>query len=261
MTKEPVTNGQNTEDNQKNDDNTEEEVDAKSIESQADSKTEDESQEEGLRVSVNELKNTIDRLTETLANVDTKFRIQESRIQFLETRCETLENQNKKLNERVNHLENVGKLLNIKIDGIKEKNGEDLTHEILKLAGVMGSNCQATEIDYVFRMGKKQEKQLRPRTIMVKFKSMQARHEFYNARFQLKSKKEWERVWINDDVSEQTRRRREAMRAITILCRDSRTDCKLRSDSIIIKGRKYWIDELEQIPHPFFAGGCKDSRV
>ena len=83
------------------------------------------------------------------------------------------------------------------------------------------------------------EKQIRPRTIIIKFKSVQARHEFYNARFNLKNKKEWARVWINDDVSEETRRRREAMRAISILCRDKQVECKLRSDAIVIRGKKF----------------------
>ena len=217
----------------------------------------EEPHEEGLKASVKELKNTIDRLTDTLANVDTKFRVQELRIQALEHRCEALEDQNKKLNERVNHLENIGKLQNIKIDGINEQHNEDLTQEILKLAGAMGSSCQPTDIDGMYRMGRFQDKQTKLRTIMIRFKTKQARHEFFNARFQLKNKKEWSRVWINDDVCDQTRRRREAMRAIAILCRDNQTDCKLRSDSIIIKGKKYWINELEQIPHPYSLEDAK----
>ena len=38
----------------------------------------------------------------------------------------------------------------------------------------------------------------------------------------LKNKKDWSRVWLNDDVSDPTRRRREAMRASAILCREGK---------------------------------------
>ena len=218
----------------------------------------EDSQEEGLRACVEELKSTIDKLTVTLSTVDTKFQHQEARIRYLEDRCETLAEQNKHLSDRLNYLENMGKIGNIKIDGLKEQEGENLMARILKLAEAMGSDTHAVDIDSVYRLGKRQTKELRPRTILIKFKTTQARNEYYNGRFKLKDKKEWSRVWINDDVSEQTRRRREAMRSIATLCRDERVEHKLRSDSIIIKGRRYWISELEQIPKPY---SLEDAKI
>ena len=101
----------------------------------------------------------------------------------------------------------MGKLHNVKIDGIKESANEDLIDRVSKLAEAMGSQCQASDIDRVFRLGRKQNNQTRPRTIMIVFRSLRARHEFFNSRLNLKNKKEWSRVWVNDDVSEQTRRR------------------------------------------------------
>ena len=166
--------------------------------------------------------------------------------------------QNKILHSRINHLENMGKIRNIKIDGVKEQDGEDLTAKVLKIAEAMESDSQSTDIDSVYRIGKRNPKQTRPRTIMVRFKTVQARHNFYNWRFKLKNKKDWARTWINDDVSDQTRRRGEAMRSIAILCKDQQVECRLRSDSIEIKGRKFWIDELEMIPKPF---SLEDAKI
>ena len=179
-------------------------------------------------------------------------------INAIENSCEALTDQNKKLKDRTNHLENMGKLRNIKVDGVKEQDGENLTEKILKLAEAMGTDSQANSIDSVYRLGKRHPKQTRPRTILVKFKTIQARHDFYNGRFNLKNKKEWARTWINDDVSDQMRRRREAMRSIAILCKDRQGDCKLRSDLIMIKGRKVWINELEQIPQPY---SLEDAKI
>ena len=162
-----------------------------------------------------------------------------------------LEGENKNLRERLGQLEDARRILNVKVDGVKEERDENVMTRVVTLAQAMGSSCQPSDIDTVYRLGKRQEKQPRPRTIVIRFKTVQARHEFYNARFNLNDKKNWTRVWVNDDVSEETRRRREAMRAISILCRDNKVDCKLRSDSIVIKGRKFWISELEKIPSPY----------
>ena len=48
------------------------------------------------------------------------------------------------------------------------------------------------------------------------------------------------------------------MRAVAILCKDQQVECKLRSDSIIIKGKKFWINELENIPTPF---SLEDAKI
>ena len=183
---------------------------------------------------------------------------QEVRVRYLEGRCETLTEQNKQLNDGLIYLENQGKIRNIKIDGLKKQEGENLMNKVLKLAEAMGSGIQAADVDSVYRLGKRQANEMRAQTILIKFKTTQARNEYYNGRFKLKSKKEWARVWINDDVSEQTRRWREAMCSIAILCRDEQVEHKLRSDSIIIKGRRYWIRELEQIPKPY---SLEDAKI
>ena len=222
------------------------------------SKNEDGSDNESLKTSVNILRDTIDKLTATLASVDTKFKLQENRVSFLENKCEIFIEQNNKLVERINVLENASKIQNIKIDGLKERNGEDVTEVVLKMAEAMGSTCRDSDIANAYRMGKKQDKQTCQRTIMIKFKTKEARHEFYNQRFNLKNKKDWSRVWLNNDVSDPTRRWREAMRAITILCRDNQTDCKLRSESITIKDHKFWINELERIPSPY---SLEDAKI
>ena len=93
---------------------------------------------------------------------------------------------------------------------------------------------------------------------MTKFKTVSARHEFYNWRFGLKNLKQWERVWLNENVTDNTRRCKEAMRFISsILYRDNQVECKLGLDAIIIIGTKYNINDLEAIPPPFSLSDAK----
>ena len=57
--------------------------------------------------------------------------------------------------ERINVLENASKIQNIKIYGLKERNGEDVTEVVLKMAKAMGSTCRDSDIANAYRMGKK----------------------------------------------------------------------------------------------------------
>ena len=116
----PLTNNQNMEVSKEAED---EEEEGSNTSSKNGSHRGEESEEESLRASVEDLKSTKDRLTATLAGTDTKFKQHEARISYLENRSKTLMDQNKKLNERLNHLENMAKLSNIKVDGIKEHDG------------------------------------------------------------------------------------------------------------------------------------------
>ena len=178
-----------------------------------------EDEQKSLHDSVKTLKTTIEQLTVILNAVDSKFQVQENKLSFLYHKCEALSAQNQLLTDKIDQLENRHRLTNLKIDGLREEEGENLRDKVKKLAESMGSNCQLTDIDSVFRLGKQDPNQKRGRPVMIKFKTVSTRHEFYNQRFSLKNQKQWDRIWINEDVTDNTRRRKEAMRSISILCR------------------------------------------
>ena len=159
-----------------------------------------------------------------------------------------MEHINANFTNKVEFLENQRKILNIKLDGIKEMANEDLTVTVLKLATDMGSTCARQDIDSVYRLGRNPLQNNRPRSVVIRFKSVSSRHEFYNKRSTLKGQKTWQGVWINEDVTEATRWKKDDMRSVAALCRGKKVDCKLHSDGIIIAGKKYRINELNMLP-------------
>ena len=103
---------------------------------------------------------------------------------------------------------------------------------VMKLATDMGSKCARQDIDSVYRLRRNPLQNGRLRSIVIRFMSISSRHEFYNKRSALKRQKTWHGVWINEDVSEATRRKKDDLRSVAALCRDKKVDCKLHSDGI-----------------------------
>ena len=213
--------------------------------------------ENGLQASIDDLKDTINKLTDSLKRVDSKFEAQDKQLDFLYIRTKQLENTNKYLLNRVEILENQKKITNLKLDGVKENDNEDLMALVLNLVTAMGSACKRQDIDRVYRLGRKAANNGRPRSIVVCFNTVQSRHEFYNKRAALKGKKDWFGVWINEDVLEVTRRKKDDMRSVAALCRDKNVNCRLHSDGIIIGGRKYGINDLHTLPKGLTLGDAK----
>ena len=112
----------------------------------------------------------------------------------------------------------------------------------------VGTNCQPQDIEQVYRLGTKMRNEKRPRPIMVKMKETQKRNQIYYARSKLKGNPTFERIWMNDDVIQNTRRIREDLRSVSLLCKEQGIDHKLHSDGIIVDGRKYKLEEGDQLP-------------
>ena len=235
--------------------------DAMSTKSDRDGEDDEESEksgsDSGLQASIDDLKDTINKLTASLKSVDAKFEEHDRRITFLYNRTQQLENENKYLCTKVETLENQRRILNIKLDGVKENSNEDLLGTVEKLVKDMGSSCKHSDIDSVYRLGRKSTHSGRPRSIVIRFASVRARHEFYNKRSTLKGKKAWFGVWINEDVLDVTRRKKDDMISVADLCRAKNVECKLHSDGIIIAGRKYGINDLATLPSPFTLAEAK----
>ena len=192
----------------------------------------------------------IGNLTGKLELTDTKFSQHELRIAYLKAKTKNLQNNNKRLKDRVDILENEKRVVNLKIDGIEEVDGKNLSDTVLKLAAAIGVRCQPPDINSVYRIGKVRADR-RPRPLLVCFKTAAVRDNIYYRRSKLRKNDEWKSVYVNDDVNESTRKKREELRAVSLLCQVKNVDSRLHSDSIVINGRKYSEHELDLLPAGF----------
>ena len=160
---------------------------------------------------------TLDNLTEKLDRSDAKFSQHDLQLAYLEAKIRSLQNENSMLANRVDQLENEKRAGNPKIDGVKETERQNLSDVVIQLASAIGTRCQPTDIDLVYRIGKERPG-YRPRPIFVCFKSRAVRDNIYFGRSKLKGKDEW-----NDDVNDSTQKKREGLRAVALLCKVKKT--------------------------------------
>ena len=201
-----------------------------------------------LEDKITSLNDTLDNLTDKIVCTDSKFSQHELRLAFLEAKTKTLQEENKRLKDRVDQLENEKRGNNIKIDGVKESEQENLSDTVLKLAGAIGVRCQPTDIDFVYRIGKVGKgDRPRPRPILVHFKTKAVRDNIFYGRSKLRGKDDWKYVYVNDDVNESTRKKREDLRAVALLCQVKNIQHRLHSDSIVVNGRKFTEHQIDQL--------------
>ena len=198
-----------------------------------------------LEDKITGLNQTLGNLTEKLGQADTKFSQHDLRLAYLEAKTKALHSENKRLKDRVDVLENEKRTTNLKIDGVKESDRENLSDIILRLSTAIGVRCQPSDIEFVYRIGKSRPADSRPRSILVHFKTQSVRDNIYYGRSKLRRDDEWKQVYVNDDVNESTRKKRDDLRAVATLCQVKNIAVKLHSDSIIINGRKYTEHQLD----------------
>ena len=207
-----------------------------------------------LEEKITGLNSTLGNLTTKLDQADSKFSQHDLRLAYLEAKAVSLQKENKKLKDRVDVLENERRASNLKVDGVKESEVENLSDIVLKLASAIGVRCQPPDIDFVYRIGKLRadgRPDSRPRPILIHFKAQAVRDNIFYGRPKLRRNENWKSVYVNDDVNESTRRKREDLRAVALLCQHKNVNCKLHADSIVINGRKYMEHQIDLLPVGF----------
>ena len=206
-----------------------------------------------LEGKIEGLNDTIDNLNLKLQSADTKFSQHDLKLAYLEAKTKQLSTENRRLRERVDILENDRRGMNLKIDGIVEEEQENLSDIVLGVATALGVRCQPPDIKFVYRIGRRQDRgqqrrDTRPRPILVQFKSLTVRDNIFYSRAKLRGVADWRQVYINDDVNESTRKKREDLRAVGLLCKTKNIDHRLHADAIIINGRKFTQHQLDSLP-------------
>ena len=193
--------------------------------------------------------------------LEDRYMAQAQELAYVKTQLAQQVTLNKQLLAKIDNLENTQRIKNLKIDGKAENENENLRQYIGSIATAVGTECAPNEISEVYRLGKKYENAKRPRTIMVKFTSESKRNDLYYNKAKLRGNKDYERIWLNDDVCENTRRQRENMRSVSKLAKRLDIEHKLHSDGIIIGGNKIKLDETDRLPDIISLDKAKTIEV
>lgn len=164
-----------------------------------------------------------------------------------ESEISNLKRENQQLRYKLATIEDATKTLYLRIEGVSEQNNENLTNKIAETLSLTGVQCLSTDIDHAYRLGKYKAGQTRP--IIVRFIKEGTRNSFLYNRFNLNKNDASKTIWINDDVSDETRIHRKTARDVAALARFSGVkSVKVHSDGVIIDSTKYKHADFDLLP-------------
>lgn len=176
-----------------------------------------------------------------------KFRPTFDRLADVECELNNLKHENLLLKHKIAAAKDATKMLYLRIEGISEQKNEKLIERVASTLSLTGVKCLATDIDHVYRLGRFKKGQTR--SVIVRFLKESTRNAILYSRFNLNKDKTSNFVWINDDVSEETRQYRKTARDIAALAKTNGVDSvKIHSDGIIIDNTKYKHADFDLLP-------------
>lgn len=171
------------------------------------------------------------------------------RLNTLEIELTHLQNENSALKLKIAQTEDATKQMYLRIEGLAEGSNESLITQVVNAFSKTGVVCDQQDIDFARRVGKYQEGSCRP--ILVRLMKEAKRNEILYARNNVNKNlpRGATLLWINDDVSEETRRMRKTIRDIATLAKlNGDEGIRVHSDGLIYGDDKYRMSDLDLLP-------------
>lgn len=171
---------------------------------------------------------------------------------------------NRRMEAQLNTMVNQMRICNLRIDGRREEDGENIKHFVMDMAKDMRARGLVVgDIVAAYRVGKPPlpGARVRPRTIAVTFSNERTRNTFFYARSGLKGQDKYRGIFINDDVSTETRRQRDDYRAVAAVARSDGIDVRVHTDGILLDGQKYLLTEPHSLPERYTVSKAKTIEL
>lgn len=171
---------------------------------------------------------------------------------------------NRRLEIQINGLYNHQKICNLRVDGLQEENNENLKKFVIDMAATMGQDTLTqNDIVSVYRLGKhkQQTAHTRPRTVLISFTTEKVRNSFFFARTTLKDKQQYKGVYVNDDVTQMTRRQRDDFRVIAAMARRDGIDVRVHTDGILLNGVKHLLTSPHTLPEEYSVSRARTVEI
>ena len=163
-----------------------------------------------------------------------------------------------KLEARIKSMERKQKSHNMLIEGLKEKNNENLRLIVDEMLEDMEISFNVEWIDCIYRVGTKRNNSDR-RPVMLNFPFLSYKHEIFRNVYKLHDMKKWKGVYLQDDLSMSEQLKKKETRAIYVFAKSQGMDVKMRGNNLIIDGIKYSQDD--ELPHNLLIEKAKTVKV
>ena len=160
--------------------------------------------------------------------------------------------------DKLDKLDSVTKKRNLIFEGVPEGRKEATDRVICNLFDRLNLD-KGIYFDACYRVGPFNE--ARPRPILVSFERQADRDLVYSRRMDLKDLDGLQKVWINEDVSPESKRRREMIRLIAREAQHQGIDCRTGKYALHINRTKFDDNSLEDLPPPLRPSNLKQIKI
>ena len=228
-----------------------------------------------------EVDEVLKRLNGSSADLGTTVRSLESSLEFSQKEVEDLKKENRDLiarmatleledkrtqfqvenvDEKLDRLETTVKKKNLVFEGIPEQEGrnEDVDKTISDLFDQLSINA-GINMEACYRMGPYNRH--RPRPILVAFEKQVDRDLVYSKRVDVRKTTDFQRVWINEDLGQASKRKRGLIRMIAKEAQLQGIDCRTGKYALHINRVKYDSSNLEELPPQLQPTSLKQVQI
>lgn len=177
------------------------------------------------------------------------------RLDNLERETGFLKRENADLKQKLAQVEDSTKILYLRLEGLAEDDQTDLLTMVANTLSKTGIHCTIADLDSVHRIGK--QNHATPRPIIIRFVKQSKRDAILYNRMNLnKSLENTGPLWLNDEVSDITKRNRKTVRDVADHAKSlGIEDIKIHGDGLLIGTTKIKHQDLDLLP-PLFTVAC-----
>lgn len=150
------------------------------------------------------------------------------------------------IKKNVENLDNKMRSKNLVIEGINEKVNEDIVKEVFDCISPTIGDLKKGQIKSAYRMGKARGK--KPRSIIVVLDDEALRDKILSKATDIKKQNNNKYLWLNRDQNDNSRRKRNLVKACFDLLKQNKHECTMKGSTIYFDGKQYGYDELSLLP-------------
>ena len=191
----------------------------------------------------------IKEISDTTAGLKTRSEVHGTRLSAIERRIEQIEREKRR---------NI-----LIVEGAPESEENPSPEIINSLFRDLKLNFDSLVCDRIHRRGKQPQETgdgqeaaeadenkrgpRRPRPIVVGFKELHDKIQVFKNLSNLKGLEQWNGVFVGDDLTETQQRQLRDLKALSAYARSEGIDARIRSNCIVVEGRKYRYEEIHRL--------------
>lgn len=180
----------------------------------------------------------------------------ENKLEAQATQVTMLQQQLQSNNKTITSLETKSRRYNVTMDGMKESKHENLLSKVCHILARFVPHFHRNWIDCIHRLGKFYPKRS-PRRILIKFTTLSARERVLGCASAIaRAGRRGSRIFINEDLSKENRRKRSDIHKYVKFLRDRQVEAKQIGEGVLIGETLNHYDDLKNMKNGY---SLKDS--